>query len=84
MKLGSITNLTNPTDLNIQEINNNYIRGLSTEALILLSIYNKLGQEHIRKLPRLLLYEANCFIDGGPVIKLIQAGYKELILYFNQ
>jgi len=38
VKLGSITNLTNPTDLNIQDINNNYIRGLSTEALILLGI----------------------------------------------
>ena len=83
VKLGSITYLTNPTDFNIQDINNNYIRGLSTEALILLNIYNKLGQENIRKLPRLLLYEANCFIDGEPVIKFIQPGYKEVDFVFQ-
>jgi len=83
VKLGSITNLTNPTDLNIQDINNNYIRGLSTEALILLGIYNKLGQENMLKLLRLLLYEANCFIDGETVIKFIQPGYNEIDCVFQ-
>ena len=83
IKLGSVTNLTNPTDLNIKDINNNYIRGLSTEALILLGIYHKLGQENIRKLPRLLLYETNCFIDGETIIKFVQPGFKEVDCIFQ-
>ena len=79
IKLGSISlNKINPTDLNFEDINNNYIRGLTVEELILLTIYYKLGMKNIRKYPRLLLYETNCFITGEPVLKYIQPGFREI------
>ena len=79
IKLGSISlNKINPTDLSLEDINNNYIRGLTVEELILLTIYFQLGMKNIRKYPRLLLYEANCYITGETVLKYIQPGYREV------
>lgn len=77
---GSVSKFTkiSPTDFNIEDINTNYTKGLSNEELILLNIYEKLGQENIIKYPRLLLYESNCFINGQPVLKYILPGFQEV------
>lgn len=79
-KLGSVSknNKISPTDLNIEDINVNFIKGLTNEELILLNIYEKIGQNHITKYPRLLLYESNCFINGEPVLRYITPGYQEV------
>ena len=79
IKLGSVSlNKISPTDLKPEDINDNYIRGLTTEELILLGIYYKLGPDNIQKYPRLILYERNCFITGAPVFKNILPGYQEV------
>ena len=77
---GSISNYTKPTptDFNLEDINDNYIKGLSNEELILLNIYQKIGQNNITKYPRLLLYESNCFINGEAVLKYMIPGYQEV------
>ena len=53
----------NPTDFNTNNINDNYIKGITTEQLILSVIYSKLGQKYIKKYPCLILFKSNIFIS---------------------
>lgn len=53
VKLGSISlnnSHINPTDLKNEDNNDNYIKGLTIEELILLGIYRNLGENNIKKI----------------------------------
>ena len=84
IKFGNISlSKFNPTDISINDINDNYIRGITTEQLILFVIYSKLGQNYIKKYPRLILYESNIFITGEKVLKYILPGFREVDSIFE-
>lgn len=84
IKFGNVSvSKLNPTDMNLDDINDNYIRGITNEQLILLIIYSKIGQKYIKKYPRLILYESNIFITGEKVLKYILPGFREVDSIFE-